>query len=77
MFWNGWPGMPQVIVIVRLQYLRKEEVRDKFVFLYEDKHQSFLKADTIVFDGHSQACLKYPKQQDSNFIAISQERHEI
>ena len=54
--------MHQVVIIVSLQYLGKEEVRDKFVFLYEDKHQSFLKADTIAFDGPSQACLKYPKQ---------------
>ena len=61
MFWCGWPAMPQVVIIVSLKYLGKEEVRDKFAFLYEDKHQS-LKADTIVFDGPSQACLKYPKQ---------------
>ena len=29
----------------------------------EDKNHSFLEAGTIVFSGHSQACLKYPKQQ--------------
>ena len=62
LFSCGWPRMPQVVIIVSLKYLGKEEVRNKFVFLYEDKHQSFLKADTIVFDGPSKACLKYTKQ---------------
>ena len=31
--------------------------------MHEDKLQSFLEADTIVFGGHSQVCPKYPKQQ--------------
>ena len=30
------------------------EVREKFNFLHEDKHQSFLHVDAIVFLGHSQ-----------------------
>ena len=29
----------------------------------EEKNQSFLEADTIVFGGHNLGCLKYPKQQ--------------
>ena len=33
-------------------------MRDKFDFLRDDKHKSFLQSDTIVFGGHSQACPK-------------------
>ena len=42
------------------QYFKKE-VRDKFHFLYEDKHQMFLQVNTIVFIDHDIACSKYPK----------------
>ena len=31
--------------------------------MHEDKNQSFPEADTIIFDGHSQACSEYPDQQ--------------
>ena len=63
MFWCGWPGMPKVPKVTKLQNLGKKEVRHKFNFLHEDKNQSFLEADTIVFGGHDKACPKYPKQQ--------------
>ena len=42
------------------QYFKKE-VRDKYDFLHEDKHQSILQAGSIVFTSHSQTCPKYPK----------------
>ena len=71
MFWCGWPGMPQVHKITSLQYLGKKEMRDKFNFLHEDKHENFLEADTIVIGSHSQACAKYPKQQACNIFAKS------
>ena len=55
--------MPKVPKVTKLQNLGKKEVRHKSNFLHEDKNQSFLEADTIVFGGHSQAYPKYPKQQ--------------
>ena len=73
LFWCGWPGMHKVPIVTSLQNLGKNQIRDKFIFLHEDKHQSFLEADTIAFGDHSQACPKYPKQQ---VFAISQERGE-
>ena len=39
---------------ISLQYFKKE-VRDKYDFLHEDKHQSFEEAGSIGFTGHSQA----------------------
>ena len=33
---------------------------DEVDFLLADEHQSFLKADTVFFDGSGQACPKYP-----------------
>ena len=47
--------MPNVPKITSLQYLSNisKKVRDEFDFLHEDKHQSFLQADTIFFVGHS------------------------
>ena len=55
--------MPKVPKVTKSRNLGKKEVRHKFNFLHEDKTQSFLEADTIVFGGHNQACPKYPKQQ--------------
>ena len=43
-------------------------------FLPKDKHESFLQADCITLGVHSQACLKYPKQQVYNSSAISQRK---
>ena len=43
------------------QYFKKKMRDDEFDFWYEYKHQSFLQADTIIFDGHSQSCRKYQK----------------
>ena len=43
-----------------LQYLKKK-VRDEVDFLHADKHQSFLKGDTIIIDGHNQASSKCSK----------------
>ena len=63
MFWCGWSSMSKVPKVTKLQNLGKKEVRHKFNFLHEDKNQSFLEADTIVFDGHNYACPKFQKQQ--------------
>ena len=38
--------------------------------------ESFLQADSITLSVHSQACLKYPKQQVYNIFAISQGKRE-
>ena len=35
-------------------------MRDKYDFLHEDKHQSFLQAGSITLTGHSQIFPKYP-----------------
>ena len=35
-------------------------MRDKYDFLHEE-NQSFLQAESVIFTGHSQMCLKYPK----------------
>ena len=60
--------MPKVPKVTKLQNLGKKEVRHKFNFLHEDKNESFLEADTIVYDGHDQACPKYPKQQSLQYF---------
>ena len=73
LFWCGWPGMPKVLKVTKLQNLGKKEFRHKFNFLHEDQNQSFLEADTIVFGDYNQACPKYSKQQ---VFAMSQERRE-
>ena len=39
--------------VVKYQQYFEKEVRDKFDFLNEDKHQRFQQADTITFTGHS------------------------
>ena len=44
---------------ISLQYVKKD-VSDKVVFLPADKHESFLKIDTI-FDGDGQAFPEFPK----------------
>ena len=46
----------------------------KYDFLYEDKHQSFLQADSIVFTGHSHTCTKYPKQQVCNIFVYQKKK---
>ena len=43
--------------------LGKNRLRHESNILHEDKNQSFLEADTIVFGDHNQTCPKYPKQQ--------------
>ena len=63
MFWCGWSSMSKAPKVKKLQNLGKKEVRHKFNFLHEDKNQSFLETDAIVFGSHNQACPKYPKQQ--------------
>ena len=62
--------MPKVPKVTKLQNLGKKEVRHKFNFLHEDKNQSFLEADTIVFGGHNQTCPKYPKQVFALFLKL-------
>ena len=53
-----------------LQYLKKE-VSDEVDFLHVDKHESFLKIDTMIFNGDGQAFPKFPKLQVCNVFAIS------
>ena len=55
--------MLKVPKVTKWQNLGKKEVRHKFNVLLEEKHQTFLEADTIAFGVHNQACPKYPKQQ--------------
>ena len=55
LFWCEWPSMPKVPKVTKLQNLGKKEVRHEFNFLHEDKNESFLEPDTIVFGGHYQA----------------------
>ena len=43
--------------VISLKYFKKEGW-DKFDFLHEDNHQSFLQARSTVFTGHSHACPK-------------------
>ena len=38
-----------------------KEGRDEVDFLHTDKHQTFIKVDTISFGGHGQSCPHYPK----------------
>ena len=47
---------------ISLQYLQKD-VGDKVVFLHADKHKSFLKIDTMIFDGEDQTFPKFQKEQ--------------
>ena len=51
-------------------------MKDKHGFIHQDKHQSFLHADSIVFTGHSQTCRKYQKLQVCNIFAIYQIKKE-
>ena len=53
-----------------------EKNGDEIDFLSEDKHKSFLQADDNTLDVHSQACLKYPKQQLYKIFAISPGKRE-
>ena len=60
----AWPGIPRVPKITNSQYLLQyllKDVSDGVDFLPADKHKSFLQVDTIIFDGHGQACPKFPK----------------
>ena len=45
-------------------------------FLLVDQHESFLQVGSITLSVHSQACLKYPRQQVHNIFAISQGKRE-
>ena len=45
---------------ISLQYLNKE-VSDEVDFFHADKYESFLQIDTMIFDGDSEAFLKFPK----------------
>ena len=51
--WEAWTS---------LQYLQKEDVRDKVDFLPTDKHEYFLQVDSIILVVDNQACAKYPKK---------------
>ena len=51
-------------------------------FLHEDKHQSFVQANSIVFTDHSETCPKRPKQYLCNsifaiFHLIKERRNEV
>ena len=54
-----WSSIPKVPKITSLQYLDKNEARDKYNILNEDDHRRFFEADTIIFGGHIHACPKY------------------
>ena len=45
---------------ISLQYLKKE-LSDEVDLLHADKDESYLKIDTIIFDGNGQAFPKFPK----------------
>ena len=45
---------------ISLKFLRKE-VSDEADFLHEDKHESFLQIDTMIFDWDGQALRKSGK----------------
>ena len=47
---------------ISFQY-RKKEVSDEVDFLHTDKHENFLKIDTMIFHGDGQAFPKFPKLQ--------------
>ena len=70
--------MPKGPKIRRLHIfaISPENKGDEIDFLPEDKHESFLQADIITFGVHSQACLKYPKQQVYSIFATSQGKRE-
>ena len=44
-------------------------MRDKYDFLHEE-NQSFLQAKNVIFTGHSQMYLKYPKEEIYNFLYL-------
>ena len=43
-----------------MQYLEKE-VSDEVDILHADKHESFLKIDSMIFEGDGQSSSKFPK----------------
>ena len=58
---------------ISLQYL-KPQISDEVNFLHVDKHQSFLKVDTIFFSWAWRNMCKLPRQR-CYIIAITQERN--
>ena len=55
--------------VISLQYL-KEEVRNGVQFFACRESSKFQQVGIILFDGSGQACLKYPKYQFGNILAI-------
>ena len=49
----------QLAEFFQMQWL-KEEVNDEVYFWWPEKHQIFLRVDTIILGVHSQACPKFP-----------------
>ena len=45
---------------ISMQYLEKE-VSDEVDILHADKHESFLKIDSMIFEGDGQSSSKFPK----------------
>ena len=45
---------------ISMQYLEKE-VSDEVDILHADKHESFLKIDSMIFEGDGQSLSKFPK----------------
>ena len=45
----------------------QKSMEDRVDFLPADKHESFLKIDSITFGLHSRACPRYPKQLHNIF----------
>ena len=57
-------------VAISLQYIKKK-VSDEIDFSHEDKHESSLQIDTIIFDGDGLTFPKIPQNQVSNVFIIS------
>ena len=54
--------MPKVLKATSIQCLQylKKELSYGVDFLHADKHESLLQVDSIIFNGFSRACPKYP-----------------
>ena len=90
LLWWVWSSMLKVPKITSLQYLcniSRNMWGANMIFLHEGKHQSFLKASTVVFTDHSQpnipkiACLSYlcniwEKKGGIKLIALYADKHQ-
>ena len=63
--------LPKVTRLLFLCNILKEKVSDEIDFSHEDKHESSLQIDTIIFDGDGLTFPKIPQNQVSNVFIIS------